>query len=68
MTYQTGYFADPNGPQRTATKVHVVKGPGHHPICGAQIHIASKFQWCSSRINLDYIECAHCQRMAEKLP
>ena len=64
--YQTGWFADPNDKNKTATKVHIVDGG--QPICGAQIHIASEFQWCSNGVEPKYVECRQCRKKMEGLP
>ena len=61
----TGWYGIPGGPESRSSKVHVV----YHgkPICGTRPGSNMEFQWCSVGIQLDYIECQHCKRIARSL-
>lgn len=57
----TGYFGIPG---RLGGKVHWVIGG--KPECGLRIHPRAEFQFCSSDIQLSYLECAGCIKKARK--
>jgi hypothetical protein len=58
----TGYYGIPG---KHGGKVHLdIEG---RPACGSRIHKDSRFQWCAHGIQISYIECKHCLRIAANL-
>ncbi len=59
--FSTGYFAD----RKHSTKVHVVYAG--RAVCGVRVGKDMQYQFCSSGVNTDYLECELCQRRVESV-
>lgn len=56
----TGWWGLP-GQDNPKAKVHAVCD--QKPICGAHIHPKAEYQFCSSGLAYNYLECANCKAM-----
>jgi hypothetical protein len=55
-----GYWAN----TKQWTKTHVAEFG--KPICGSKVLKDKKFQWCCNGIMIEYLECEHCKKLAER--
>lgn len=54
----TGYWGD----VISWTKVHLVDLKTLKPICNTWIGRKKSYQWCSSAMEMDYVECEKCRK------
>lgn len=63
MSYGTGYFATPG---KGASVTHVVlTDHGNLTLCGRRPK--GEYQWCSSGIWLEAVECLRCKASAKRI-
>lgn len=64
-----GWWGIPGGPVNRNTKVHLrLRSRGLGPACGSRLRPDQRWQWCSNNVatNIDWIDCKHCRKLAEK--
>ena len=61
----TGWFGVPGARSGSSSKVHLVAGG--KPICGARLGPKMEYQFCSSTLSLEYVECEPCRKAGRKL-
>ena len=65
--FTTGWWGMPGDQSMKGfTKVHLYDRNKGGPACGAKLRKGMIYQWCSSGIKWDYLECEHCKRIGRR--